>query len=247
MIPKVIHYCWFGGKPLPASAQKCIDSWKKFLPGYEIVRWDEGNFDVRSIPYTSEAYDAGKYAFVSDYARFWVLYNHGGVYFDTDVEVIAPMDVILEAGPYMGMERTLTGEIAVNPGLGFACGPGAELLAELLEKYRTLRFRNDDGSLNQTTIVKHTTDVLLSYGYVSENVMQNCRGFELYPVDYFCPLDYKSCKLEATQNTRTIHHYAASWHTAKDKWIRLKRVFFSEKQIKAISAFLDKFRKRKDQ
>ena len=95
MIPKVIHYCWFGGKPLPASAQKCIDSWKKFLPGYEIVRWDESNFDVRAIPYISEAYDAGKYAFVSDYARFWVLYNFGGLYFDTDVEVIRPMDDII--------------------------------------------------------------------------------------------------------------------------------------------------------
>ena len=92
---KVIHYCWFGGKPLPRSAEKCIASWKKFLPEFEIVRWDESNFDVNAIPYTREAYSAGKYAFVSDYARFWILYHNGGLYFDTDGEVINNLDDIL--------------------------------------------------------------------------------------------------------------------------------------------------------
>ena len=94
---KVIHYCWFGGKPLPRSAEKCIASWKKFLPVYEIRRWDESNFDVNAIPYTREAYAAGKYAFVSDYARFWILFHHGGVYFDTDVEIVSQMYDILES------------------------------------------------------------------------------------------------------------------------------------------------------
>ena len=123
MIPKVIHYCWFGRNPLPDSALKCIESWKKYLPDYEIVQWNEDNFDVNSIPYVAEAYAARKYAFVSDYARFYVLYNQGGVYFDTDVEAVAPLDDILEKGPYMGMERALSGEMAVNPGLGFAAEP----------------------------------------------------------------------------------------------------------------------------
>lgn len=244
MIPKVIHYCWFGRRPLPASALKCIESWKKFFPGYEIVEWNEDNFDVRMIPYVSEAYDAGKYAFVSDYARFFVMCKYGGVYFDTDVEVVATMDDILVKGPYLGMEKTLSEDIAVNPGLGFAAKPGMEVLTCLLDMYSGLHFINEDGSLNQTTIVKHTTDILLPYGYIPEDRMQQCAGFRIYPVEYFCPMDYRTGRLSKTVNTRTIHHYASTWHTWKDKWIRLKRVFFSEAQIKKISAFLDRFRKR---
>ena len=244
MIPKLIHYCWFGGKPLPESALKCIESWRRFFPDYQIVEWNEDNFDVRANRYVSEAYDSGKYAFVSDYARFWVMFNHGGIYFDTDVEVVADMGDVLSQGPYMGMEMTLSGEVAVNPGLGFACEPHMPVLAELLSRYDTLRFLNDDGSMNLTTIVKHTTDVLLTHGYVPKNSMQVCAGFHLYPVDFFCPQDYRTGKLDVTGNTRSIHHYAATWHTRKDRLIRLKRVFFSEKQIKAISAFLDRFRKK---
>ena len=105
MIPKIIHYCWFGRNPLPESAIKCINSWKKFFPDYEIKEWNEDNFDVNIIPYTAEAYEAKKYAFVSDYARFWILYHFGGIYFDTDVEVIKPFDDILERGPFMGREQ----------------------------------------------------------------------------------------------------------------------------------------------
>ena len=104
MIPKLIHYCWFGRNPLPKSAIKCIESWKKFLPDYEIKEWNENNFDVNIIPYTKEAYECKKYAFVSDYARFWILYKYGGLYFDTDVEVIKSMDDIIERGPFMGIE-----------------------------------------------------------------------------------------------------------------------------------------------
>lgn len=103
MIPKVIHYCWFGGNPLPKSAQKCIALWRKYLPDYEIKEWNENNFDVNIIPYTAEAYKAKKYAFVSDYARFWILYKYGGLYFDTDVEVIKNMDDIISKGPFMGL------------------------------------------------------------------------------------------------------------------------------------------------
>ena len=108
VIPKIIHYCWFGGKPLPEEAKKCIDSWKKYLPDYEIKEWNESNFDINSIAYTAEAYEARKYAFVSDYARYKILYEHGGIYFDTDVEVIAPMDDLLAKGPFMGQEDYLS-------------------------------------------------------------------------------------------------------------------------------------------
>ena len=106
MIPKVIHYCWFGRKPLPPLAMKCIESWKKFFPDYEIRQWNEDNFDVEIIPYTREAYEVGKYAFVSDYARFWILYHYGGLYFDTDVEVIKYFNEIIDRGPFMGCEKS---------------------------------------------------------------------------------------------------------------------------------------------
>lgn len=119
-IPKIIHYCWFGGKPLPKSAIKCINSWKKLFPDYEIREWNESNFDVNMIPYTKEAYVAKKYAFVSDFARFWILHEYGGIYFDTDVEVIRPMTDILLKGAYFGMENYSS----INPGLGMAAPIG---------------------------------------------------------------------------------------------------------------------------
>ena len=131
MIPKVIHYCWFGRNPLPPLALKCIESWKKFFPDYEIKEWNEDNFDINIIPYTKEAYEAKKYAFVSDYARFWILYQYGGVYFDTDVEVIKDMRPLVVCGNFMGKEigalmKTKNGnEVAcVNPGLGLAASKG---------------------------------------------------------------------------------------------------------------------------
>uniref|UniRef100_UPI004027572F glycosyltransferase n=1 Tax=Segatella hominis TaxID=2518605 RepID=UPI004027572F len=139
MIPKIIHYCWFGLGPLPELAQKCIASWKKYLPDYEIKEWNEDNFDVNIIPYTAEAYQAKKYAFVSDYARFWILYKYGGIYFDTDVEVIRPIDDIVERGNFMGFEtgpklqlKEDASEASVNPGLGMGVAPGLGLIKKML-------------------------------------------------------------------------------------------------------------------
>ena len=127
MIPKIIHYCWFGGKPLPESARKYIASWRKYFPDYEIKEWNENNFDVNIISYTAEAYKARKYAFVSDFARFWILYHHGGLYFDTDVEVIGSFDDIIARGPFMGCEsglRPMEGDsLLVAPGLGLGVNP----------------------------------------------------------------------------------------------------------------------------
>ena len=143
---------------MPKIAEKCIASWKKYLPEYEIRRWDESNFDVNMIPYTKEAYAAGKYAFVSDYARFWILYHYGGVYFDTDVEVIRPVDDILERGDFLGVESDRNGEITVNPGLGFAASKGSEAIWELLNLYRTFHFLNADGTHCLKNIVEITTE-----------------------------------------------------------------------------------------
>lgn len=213
MIPKVIHYCWFGRNPLPQLAVKCIESWKKYLPEYEIKEWNEDNFDVNMIPYTREAYEAKKYAFVSDYARFWILYNYGGLYFDTDVEVIRPMDDIISRGPFMGCEEDAsdTRNARVAPGLGLGVSPGNGLYKDLLDLYATLRFKNKDGSLNLKTIVEYTTEMLCKFGLRQINDIQECAGIWIYPKEYFCPKDCRTKKIYMTENTVTIHHYDASW------------------------------------
>lgn len=196
---------------MPKSAEKCIASWKMYLPDYEIVRWDESNFDVNIIPYTKEAYAAGKYAFVSDFARFWILYHYGGIYFDTDVEVIRPMADILVRGGFLGVESDRNGKITVNPGLGFAASKGSEPIGELLSLYRTFHFLNADGTLCLKNIVEITTEYLSARGLRNTDEIQHCCGFTIYPKDYFCPIDYDTRELKITENTRTIHHYAESW------------------------------------
>ncbi len=215
-IPKIIHYCWFGRNPLPESAQKCIASWKKFFPDYEIKEWNEDNFDVNIIPYTKEAYAAKKYAFVSDYARFWILYNHGGLYFDTDVEVIRPMSDIVERGPFMGCEKPYVEgatpkTLGVAPGLGLGVNPGLGLIKEILDEYEKFSFLNDDGSLNLTTIVEYTTNILCRHGMRNTPDVQLVAGCYIYPSDYFSPKNVDTRELNITENTRSIHHYDASW------------------------------------
>lgn len=211
MIPKIIHYCWFGGNPLPKEAEKCISSWKKFMPDYEIKRWDETNFDVNAIPYTKEAYAAGKYAFVSDYARFWILYNYGGLYFDTDVEVVRPFDDIVQRGPFLGVEHQTDECITVAPGLCLCAECYNKLFEILIARYADSHFLNPDGSLNLKNVVEITTEILLCHGLRNTAEIQNCCGFNVYPKDYFCPIDYNTRELRVTENTRTIHHYAESW------------------------------------
>lgn len=216
MIPKTIHYCWFGNKPLPTFAKKCIDSWKKYLPEYNIQEWNENNFDVNIIPYTKEAYKAKKYAFVSDYARLWILYHYGGIYFDTDVEVIKPMNDIILKGSFMGLEYNKG--YLVNPGLGIAAIPKLSLLKELLDIYNCLHFEQ----LNPMTIVTLTTKTLETYGLSKANKIQQIANIWIYPTDYFAPKDLKTKSLKITSNTCSIHHYDASWITLpiRTKFVR---------------------------
>lgn len=213
MIPKVIHYCWFGRNPLPESAQKCIASWRKFLPDYEIKEWNEDNFDVNIIPYTQQAYEAKKYAFVSDYARFWILYHYGGLYFDTDVEVIKPFDDIIEQGAFMGIEvPSKNGSMPqVAPGLGLGAEPDMTFYKEALETYSHLSFLNEDGTLNQKTIVAYNTELLIKNGMLPTNERQQVAKIWIYPVEYFNPLDDLTGKLRITENTRSIHWYSKTW------------------------------------
>lgn len=220
MIPKIIHYCWFGGKPLPKLAQKCIASWKKFLPNYEIKRWDESNFDLNACAYVQEAYQAKKWAFVSDYARFAILYKYGGLYFDTDVEIIKPLDDLLARGGFMGLEQDGPKAI-VAPGLGLAATHGLDLYREILDIYHMRHFLNSDGSLNTTTVVTYTTEILRKHGLQDKPGIQQVAGITIYPKEYFCPKDYVTGKLTVTPNTVAIHHYTASWFS-KGTHLRMK-------------------------
>lgn len=225
-IPKVIHYCWFGGKPKPELAKKCIDSWKKYCPDYKIIEWNESNFDIELCKYVKEAYKEKRWAFVSDYARFWILYNHGGIYMDTDVELIKSIDDIVEAGTYMGCEpamrdmngRTLNSlKYLVNPGLGLAAPAGHLFLKEIIENYNTRSFYKTSGELDLTTVVQTTTNLLLKYGYKGSNKLKNVANINIYPSDFFCPKNYFSGELCITSNTKSIHHYSASWQSDKER------------------------------
>lgn len=214
-IPKIIHYCWFGRGKMPELANKCIESWKKYLPDYEIREWNEDNFDVNIIPYTKEAYRLGKYAFVSDYARFWILYNYGGLYFDTDVEVIKPIDDIIAKGPFMGCENNVgkgATTLGVAPGLGLGVNPGLGLYGEILDYYKTLMFPvyNEKGEMQ--TVVHITSNILLEHGLKQTNDIQECMGIWIYPKQYFCPKDYKTGIIKMEKETVCIHHYTDSWH-----------------------------------
>ena len=220
-IPKIIHYCWFGRNPLPKLAQKCIESWKKYFPDYEIKEWNEDNYDVNKIPYIKEAYDAKKYAFVSDYARFDILYQYGGIYFDTDVEVVKPFDEILKNGPFMGCERNGTesndSKIAVAPGLGIAAMAGMPIYKEILEDYRNSHFCSDRNYSAVKTVVLFATELLLKHGLQSGDHVQEVAGLKIYPKEYFAPKDVDTKKLIITKNTYSIHHYDASWAEWYDK------------------------------
>lgn len=203
MIPKVVHYCWFGGNQLPDDAKKCIESWRKFFPEYEIKEWNERNFDVNCCDYVKEAYAAQKWAFVSDYARFWILYHEGGLYFDTDVEVIKDMSDIIAKGAFMGCETDNK------------CAPGLGLYKEILDYYEKIHFFIEGNTTE--TVVTHTSKILKSHGWVGNGEIEQIEGVTIYPPEYFCPMDYKTGKLDITPNTRSIHWYTASWQSSYSK------------------------------
>lgn len=223
MIPKIIHYCWFGGKPLPEDALKCIESWRKYCPDYRIVEWNESNTDLESCDYVKEAYQAKKWAFVSDFVRFQVLYDNGGVYFDTDVELIKPIDPIIEKGPFMGIE-TYPGAYVGNdsamivaPGLGIAVDAGNLFYGEVLDHYKRVHFIDGDGFMNMDTVGMHVTGLLIAHGLKPENTFQTVCGINIYPKEYFNPLNANSGRVELTKNTVSIHHYAGTWVNNKTK------------------------------
>lgn len=212
MIPKIIHYCWFGGAPLPPSVQRCIDSWKKFCPEYEIMEWNEGNFDVGQYPYAREAYEAGKWAFVSDMARLCALIRYGGVYMDTDMELLAPVDGFLGFEGVLGFEA----EERVSSGL-IACVPGYPLIQSWLDSYEGDHFVCPDGSYDLTTCVERLTNLLVEQGLELNNQYQLINGCAIFPQEVLCPKDMETGKTNLTDKTVAIHHFDGSWLTEEEK------------------------------
>ena len=211
MISKKIHYCWFGGKPLTNKAKKCIDSWKKYCPDYEIIEWNEYNFDFNECDYAKEAYESKKWAFVSDYARFKILYENGGIYFDVDVELIKPIDIIVKNGSFMGIENNYKDKKTINPGLGLGVESNHKIYKEILDIYHTIHFIDENGNNNLKTVVEYTTEILQKYGFSNIEEIQEIQGIKIYPKDYFNPMNMDTGKIKITDNTISIHHYAASW------------------------------------
>ena len=215
MIPKIIHYCWFGRGEKPELAKKCIASWKKFCPDFEICEWNEDNCDYLAMPFMAEAYAAKKYAFVSDVMRLVVLEQYGGVYFDTDVEVLRDISPLLIDEGFLGFEN----EQFVNSGQVMAAVPHQPVVQAMIEEYKKLHFTNADGSLNAVGCPHLNTDVMERFGLVRNGREQMVAGIHVYPADYYNPLDSVTGKLSKTEYTYSIHWYSMSW---LPKYIRLR-------------------------
>ena len=206
MIPKTIHYCWFGRGEKPKLAQKCIASWKKHCPGYEIIEWNEDNFDVNCCDYVREAYESKKYAFVADYVRLYAMYTQGGIYMDTDVEVVRPLDEFLVHQAFSGFED----EHSIPTGI-MASEKGFCLFEYLLSYYNNRHFIKSDGGKDMTTNVAIITEMLMERGFKPNGFFQVVEGFALYPRDYFCPLEDSTGIMFDSENTATIHWFNKSW------------------------------------
>lgn len=208
MIPKIIHYCWFGRGQKPELAIRCIESWKKYCPDYTLKEWNEDNFDINAVPYVREAYESRKFAFVTDYVRLYALYHEGGVYMDTDVEVVKTFDPFLHHHMFSGFEtddNVLTGMMAAEKGSVWA--------KELLDQYNGRRFIQPDGNFDMTTNTTVITNYMLAHGLVLNNTLQDFPGLcTMYPSEYFCPKDHTTGVIHMTHRTVCIHHFSGSWY-----------------------------------
>lgn len=212
-IPKIIHYCWFGRNEKPAIIKKCIKSWKKYCPDYQIIEWNEDNFDVNSVPFCQQAYEAKQWAFVSDYVRLKVLLDYGGIYMDTDVELIRSIDAMLPLGCFIGFQH----EQFVSNGLIVGAEPHNAFIQENASVYENLSFSNQEDSYKLTVCQEYTTNILQKYGLIVPDTgkIQIVNGVHVFPSDYFCPYDHRTFQMNKTKNTYAIHHFASSWWDEK--------------------------------
>lgn len=230
MIPKTIHYCWFGGAPLPEKERHCIESWRKYCPDYEIIEWNESNYDISQNEYIRQAYEAKRWAFVTDYVRLDIIYRFGGIYLDTDVEVIRSLDPLLENSAFAGMENVDRAQLSINTGLGFGAEKKHPTINEWRSIYYGLSFLQADGTPHLLTTPARITAWMEKYGFQQENVKQVISDVTIYPTEYFCPKQYGSIDISITPNTFSIHHYSETWKSPEEKnaeqrWISLSQKF----------------------
>ena len=209
MIPQKIHYCWFGRNPKPKLAEKCIASWKKYCPGYEIIEWNEDNFDINMNGYTKMCYEQKKYAFLSDYVRLLVVAEHGGIYFDTDVELMKPIDALLKNDAFFGFE---TPEYVAS-GLGFGSVPHGRAIEAMVAEYDFLL----DGTQGTRGCPRLNTSALVKLGLAQDGSYQTVADAVILPVDYLNPYESATGRINKTKNTVSVHWYSAAWMSRKQK------------------------------
>ena len=255
MIPKIIHYCWFGGEK-PADVKEYIDGWRKLCPDFEIIEWNEKNFDINAYDYSRDAYKEKKWAFVSDFVRFCVLDEHGGIYLDTDVELVKSLEPLCSEKCYVGYEAQGVGSAII------ACEPHNEIIHAITETYKKSSFYLPDGSLNLLTSPDYINNEITPKGFEREDKLQRIPGLTVFPSEWFYPYNLKTFTIESTSNTVSIHHFAGSWLDEKAiiqleiqkhfKWFPVRRlvIWFSvavaELKTGGITGLLRAIKRRKN-
>lgn len=207
LIPPVIHYCWFGGKELPDLYKRCIDSWQRFCPDYQIIEWNEENCDIDENQFAKQAYESGKFGFVPDYFRLKIIYEKGGIYLDTDVEVVQNLDDLRYNKAFCGME--VPGEAAL--GLGFGAVERHPVIKKMLNRYQGMQFVKTDGTYEDTISPVWQTMDLMELGMKYGNCLQDISGMTIYPVEVLSPKNLVTGELDITKYTYSIHHFDGSW------------------------------------
>lgn len=217
MIPKKIHYFWIGGNPKPESVLYCIDSWKKHCPDYEIMEWNETNYDFTKNEYMRQAYKAKKWAFVTDYARLDIIYKYGGIYLDTDVELIKPLDSVLSYQGFMGFDKTIEKDHYVATGLGFGMEPENPIIKEMMADYEGVKKDIEDGAIKYIPCPYLNTQVLRRYGLKNVDRDQMIQNIVVFASDVLCPKSYNTLQLHITERTLSIHHFDGTWQDSKGR------------------------------
>lgn len=215
-IPKKIHYCWFGGKEIPDRLKIYMETWGRFCPDYDIIRWDESNYDISKNQYMYEAYRVGKYGFVPDYARLDIIYNHGGIYLDTDIELCKRLDDLLCDNSFFSVDF----ESCVNPGSGFGAVQFNPIIGDMMKVYNNEHFINGDGSLNLKPCYHYQNPVLKKYGFEITQRYQKIEDNVLYPREVLAPIATYTGNERVTEKTHSIHRAELSWISENDRKAR---------------------------